>query len=192
MKAWPPMVGMRVDDEGFITKPEGLEFLEIGNEFGWKIHLGLALRIIPPVCDKKIKEISETGKAEFVAHTFDRDTGLFNMRPWSLEERDYTTEEMRKSAEEIDAFFKRIGIKPAKVINNHEWGWGKSALAYMKAQGMNYVLNPNLPSEHSQTELTDWQPYPFGSFDVFYDYLPEDPGIMILRSHPEQEYIRVY
>lgn len=188
MKAWPPLVGMRIDDEGHIKKPEDLEFLEIGNEFGWKIHLGLALRLVPPGCDKKIKELSEVGKAEFVPHSFDRNNSLFNM----LHERDYTKEEMKKASKEIESFFERIGIKPGKVINNHAWGWGKSSLSYIKTQGMNYGLNPNLPSEHSRQALTDWQPYPYGSYDVFYDYLPEDPDIMMLRSYPTQEYRRVY
>ena len=188
MKAWPPMVAMRVDDEGFIKKPGDLAFLQIGSEFGWKIHLGLAIRSVPAECYEKIKKISDVGKAEIVAHAFDRENGLFNV----LNVRDYTKQEMKDAASEIDAFFERIGIAPSKVINNHEWGWGRSALAYMKSRGMNYGLNPNLPCEHSVRELTDWQPYPYGSFDVFYDYLPQDHDIMMLRSHPEQEYLRVY
>jgi len=169
MKAMPPFVRLRFDDCRGLWRDAGdLRFLEVLNERGHVPSACFCLRALTPDGSRKVATLFHEGKAEFAPHTLAPNTSLY----YGDAGGEYSRERFVDIFREIDETLARLGIRPSRILSDHDHGWSSNAIPGLVARGITYKMNITMPGEAWEEPHQDWQPAPYGSMDYAFDYLP--------------------
>ncbi len=192
MKAMPPFFRLRFDDcQGLWRDGKDLHFVEVLNELGHVPSVCFCMRAVTADGAAKIHELYHAGKAEFAPHTLKPMTSLF----YGDEHGEYTPEQFASLFGEIDETVDRLGIKPSRILSDHDHGWSVNAIPGLVQRDITYKMNITMPGETWEAVHQDWHPAPYGSMDYAFDFLPSPADkFFVVHNHfpPAFEYARAY
>jgi hypothetical protein len=169
MKAMPPFVRLRFDDcQGFWRDARDLDFVSVLNEAGHVPNMAFCLRALTADGAARVNALAREGKAEWAPHTLAPSTSLF----WGDEHGEYSTARFAELFREIDDTCARLGIRPSRILSDHDHGWSVNAIPGLVARGITYKMNITMPGEPWEAPHRDWRPAPYGSMDYALDHLP--------------------
>jgi len=190
MKAMPPFVRLRFDDcQGLWRDAKDFAFIDVLNEAGHVPSTCFCIRAVTPDGAAKVNALYRAGKAEFAPHTLAPMTSLF----YGDDRGEYGPDRFAEIFREIDETLARLGIKPSRVLSDHDHGWSANAIPGLLQRGITYKMNITMPGEPWEAVHQDWHPAPYGSMDYAFDFLPApaDRFFAVFNHYPPAfEYAR--
>ena len=190
MKAMPPYVRARLDDcDGHWRDARDLDFVDVLNECGHLPNLGLCMRAVTADGARRVKTLFDEGKADFSPHTLAPGLSLF----YGDEGGEYTGQQLAELMAEMDGLLAGWGIKPSRVLSDHNHMWSARAIPFLLERGITFKMNITLPGEQHEGIHVDWHPAPYGSMDYALDAIPGHPEFFVVFNHyPTFEAVRSY
>ncbi|MFQ5528687.1 MAG: hypothetical protein ACE5GX_20830, partial [Thermoanaerobaculia bacterium] len=192
MKAMPPFVRFRFDDCRGLWRDAGdFAFVEVLNEARHVPSLCFCLRAVTAAGAAKVNELYRAGKAEFAPHTLAPSTSLF----YGDDGGEYDPQRFVALFREMDQTLDRLGIRPSRILSDHDHSWSVHAIPGLVARGMTYKMNITMPGEPWEAVHHDWHPAPYGSMDYAFDFLPgpaKDFFVVYNHYPPAFESARTY
>ncbi len=192
MKAMPPFFRFRFDDcQGLWRDAKDLRFLEVLNEAGHVPSACFCLRALTADGAAKVNELYKGGRAEFAPHTLAANTSLF----YGDERGEYDSGRFAEIFREIDETLARLGVRPSRILSDHDHGWSAHAIPGLVQRDITYKMNITMPGEPWEAVHRDWHPAPYGSMDYAFDFLPApaDRFFAVYNHYPPAfEYARAY
>jgi len=192
LKAMPPFFRLRFDDcQGLWRTAGDLEFVDALNEAGHVPSMAFCLRALTPDGAARVRALAKAGKAEWAPHTLAPNTSLF----WGDEHGEYSSARFAELFKEIDDTCARLGVRPSRILSDHDHGWSANAIPGLVARGITYKMNITLPGEPWEAPHRDWWPASYGSMDYAFDALPAPAHeFFAVFNHypPAFEYARAY
>ncbi|MGH7339034.1 MAG: hypothetical protein ACREKH_00945, partial [Candidatus Rokuibacteriota bacterium] len=192
MKAMPPFVRFRFDDcQGLWRDAADLRFVDVLNEAGHVPNLSFCIRSLTAEGAAKVSALHAAGQAEFSPHTLAPSTSLF----YGDEGGEYSPARFRELFGEIDETLAKLGIRPSRILSDHDHGWSANAIPGLVQRGITYKMNITMPGEPWEAVHRDWHPAPYGSMDYAFDFLPAPAErFFAVYNHypPAFEYARAY
>lgn len=190
MKAMPPFVRLRFDDcQGLWRDAKDFAFVDVLNEAGHVPNMAFCIRAVTPDGAAKVHALYRAGKAEFAPHTLAPMTSLF----YGDERGEYGPDRFAEIFREIDETLGRLGIRPSRILSDHDHGWSANAIPGLVQRGITYKMNITMPGEPWEAVHRDWHPAPYGSMDYAFDFLPApaDRFFAVFNHYPPAfEYAR--
>ncbi|MCX7704997.1 MAG: hypothetical protein N2115_01900 [bacterium] len=192
-KGVPPFVMCRINDATGKTKKEdspikNFAYASILNESGFIPHIGLCIHEVEQETHSHIKQLYHQLKAEFSAHAFYRES--YNTDPsiyLGSDGKEFSFQHLEANFKQIDDFFSKIGINPAKTINAHKSQIGYNSISFFKTRGQSFAMNLlQIGKIFSDPRNFAWEPKPFGTPNFCIDYLDENKDIFNVVFHPGQ------
>jgi hypothetical protein len=183
MKAMPPFVRLRFDDcQGLWRDGRDLAFVDALNERGHVPSLAFCLRAVTADGAERINTLYKNGHAELAPHTLAPGTSLF----WGDQDGEYSAERFKELFREIDDTCARLGVRPSRILSDHDHGWSRNAIPGLVARGITYKMNITMPGEPWEAPHLDWRPAPYGSMDYALDALPApaDAFFAVFNHYP--------
>ena len=169
MKAMPPFFRFRFDDCGGLWREaRDFVFVDVLNEAGHVPSMSFCLRTLTPDGGARVSALWKDGKAEWAPHTLAPWTSLF----YGDAGGEYSPTRFGELFREIDDTLARLGIKPSRILSDHDHGWSAHAIPGLVARGITYKMNITMPAEPWEAPHRDWHPAPYGSMDYAFDFLP--------------------
>jgi hypothetical protein len=169
MKAMPPFVRFRFDDcQGLWRDAADLAFVDVLNEAGHVPNLSFCIRSLTADGAAKASALFAAGRAEFSPHTLAPSTSLF----LGDANGEYSPARFAELFGEIDDTLAKLGIRPSRILSDHDHGWSAHAIPGLVARGITYKMNITMPGEAWEAVHRDWHPAPYGSMDYAFDFLP--------------------
>lgn len=188
MKAMPPFVRLRFDDcNGLWRDTANFRFVDVLNQFGHTPSLCLCIRAVTDDGARKISELHARGRAEFAPHTLAPGRSIF----YGDEHGPYSEQELQAIMKEVDGLFARWGVRPSRILSDHDHEYSSRVLPLLKERGICFKMNITLPDERWTDIHVDWQPAPYGSMSYVLDYLPGTRDLFVVFNHyPSFDYAR--
>jgi hypothetical protein len=169
MKAMPPFVRLRFDDcTGLWRDAADLDFARILAEAGHVPNLCVCIRSLTPDGVRAVRALADAGQAEVAPHTLEGGVSLFHGDAGG----EYSPERLREIFREIDERFAAWGVRPSRILSDHDHEWSARAIPFLRERGIRYKMNITLPGERWTDAHVDWQPGPYGTMSYALDYLP--------------------
>jgi hypothetical protein len=189
-KPVPPFITCRVNDATGNYLPENpahsFKYVSILNQAGFTPHIGLCINKITPDKISHIHSFYHQSKAEFSAHSFTDDLqGNDPSIYMGSDGREFSFEQLKSHFEQVDNFFEKLDIKPAKTINAHRSQISYNAISFFKQR--NQIFSMNLLKSgkiYSDPRALLWEPKPYGIQNFSIDFLDENQNIFNGVSHP--------
>lgn len=165
--SFPPFVVLRVDD---VSGAKKLKWLQTSVDVGFRCTVPIFIDQIKDHSLRIARKLQEEDKAEFPYHAL----SYYELMGFKFGYGSYRREEVAARYGSMREFYRRKGLRIPKTLLCH-WGEiGMHELREMRKMGMGYILGYFLPNDAKHSRL-DWNPKPYGSIDLFYDYSPDDP-----------------
>jgi hypothetical protein len=169
MKAMPPFVRFRFDDcQGLWRTADDLAFVDALNEAGHVPNLSFCLRALTSDGAARVSALCAARKAELSPHTLAPNTSLY----YGDERGEYSPARFAELFREIDETLAKLGVRPSRILSDHDHGWSVHAIPGLVARGITYKMNITMPGEPWDAVHRDWHPAPYGSMDYAFDFLP--------------------
>lgn len=179
MKAMPSFFRFRFDDcQGLWRDGKDFRFIEVLNEAGHVPSTCFCIRAVTADGAAKVNAFYKAGRAEFAPHTLAPMTSLF----YGDEHGEYSQARFADLFREIDETVDRLGIRPSRILSDHDHGWSANAIPSLLARSITYKMNITMPGEPWEAVHRDWHPAPYGLMDYAFDFLPA----------PAQDFFAVY
>jgi hypothetical protein len=192
MKAMPPFVRFRFDDCGGLWRDaKDLAFVDVLNEAGHVPSMSFCLRAITADGAARVHALWKDGKAEWAPHTLAPWTSLY----YGDADGEYSPARFVEIFREIDDTCARLGVRPSRILSDHDHGWSAHAIPGLVARGITYKMNITMPGEPWEAPHRDWRPAPYGSMDYAFDFLPAPAErFFAVYNHypPAFEFARAY
>jgi hypothetical protein len=190
MKAMPPFMRFRFDDcHGHWRSGDDFRFIEVLNEFGHIPNASVCVRAITDDGARKLKALFDARRVEVSPHTLAPGLSIF----WGDDRGPYDAATLRRNLEEVDAAFRRWGVRYSPILSDHDHSWGLAVVPLLLERGIRYKMNITDPNGHWNDVHRDWRPAPYGSMDYALDYLPGGHEFFVVFNHyPAFEYARAY
>ena len=192
MKAMPPFVRFRFDDCGGLWRDaRDLAFVDVLNEAGHVPSMSFCLRAITDDGAARVNALWKDGKAEWAPHTLAPWTSLY----YGDAGGEYSPDKFAELFREIDETLGRLGVRPSRILSDHDHGWSAHAIPGLLARGITYKMNITMPGEPWEAPHRDWRPAPYGSMDYAFDSLPApaDRFFAVYNHYPPAfEFARAY
>ncbi len=192
LKAMPPFFRLRFDDcQGLWRDARDLAFVDVLNEHGHVPSLAFCLRSLTPDGAARVNALYRRGHAELAPHTLAPNTSLF----WGDQEGEYGPGRFKEIFREIDDTCARLGVRPSRILSDHDHGWSANAIPGLVERGITCKMNITMPGEPWEAPHLDWRPAPYGSMDYAFDFLPppaQDFFAVFNHYPPAFEYARAY
>lgn len=186
MLCMPPFVTARIDDASgsgstYHHGPQGaahrFAYVDIMNRHGFRPNVGLFIRDIPAGDDPELRRLVEAGLLEVSPHAFteinDHPDHLIYM---THDGREYSDAELDRNFAEVDAFFERVGVRPAATLNCHYYEMGERSLPYLQARGWRFLMTEiRAGCTYTDPRARDWFPPPYGHFGYILAPLVDHP-----------------
>ena len=138
---------------------------------------------------RAVKALYDARRCEFSPHTLAPGVSIF----WGDERGPYDEATLRRNLEEVDAAFRRWGVRYSPILSDHDHSWGPAVVPLLLERGIRYKMNITEPDGHWNDVHRDWRPAPYGSMDYALDYLPGGRDFFVVFNHyPTFEYARTY
>jgi hypothetical protein len=165
----PPLARIRLDDcQGLWRTAADLEFLDALTSRGHIPTLCYCLRALEPSGASKMSSLHDHDLAEFAPHTLAPGVSMF----YGVDGHEYTDGDFRSIFRELDDFTDRIGVKPSRILSDHDHAWSERAIPSLLRRGISYKMNITLPGEPFEGEHVDWHPAPYANMDYAFSFLP--------------------
>jgi len=136
---------------------------------------------------RRISELHASGRAEFAPHTLAPGTSIF----YGDERGPYPEPELRAIMKEVDELFGRWGVRPSRILSDHDHEYSSPVVPLLKERGICFKMNVTLPDERWTDIHVDWRPAPYGSMSYALDYLPDTRDLFVVFNHyPSFDYAR--
>ena len=180
MTAMPPFVRMRLDDcKGYWRDGRDLDLVDVLNDFGHIPNLGLCMRAVTADGGRRIKRLFDEGKADFSPHTLAPDVSLF----YGDDAGEYSTARLAEIMTEMDAQLASWGIRPSRVLSDHNHMWSPRAIPFLLERGITFKMNVTCPGETWEGVHVDWRPAPYGQMEYVFDTIPGHPEFFVAFNH---------
>ncbi|MCM8824650.1 MAG: hypothetical protein NC937_00650 [Candidatus Omnitrophica bacterium] len=189
-KAVPPFVLCRINDASGLTEIDSpvknFGYVSILNEAGFTPHIGLCIRDIAQQSISTIRELYYQSKAEFSAHSFTKKAENADPSIYlGSDGKEFSFDLLNSHFQEIEDFFVRLNIAPARTINAHRSQLGYNAISFFKNHNQLFAMNLLKPGRiFSDVRALSWEPKPFGVQNFCIDYLDENQTIFNAVFHP--------
>ncbi|HON06366.1 MAG TPA: hypothetical protein P5065_00470 [Candidatus Ratteibacteria bacterium] len=190
-KGIPPFIACRVNDATGNGKSqqdpaEMFRYVSVLNEIGFIPHVGLCIYDIKENTIYKIRDYFYQSKAEFSAHSFNRDSSERDPSIYlGSDGREFQIDEIRNHFEEVNHTFGRYNIKHAQTINAHRSQIGLNSLYFLRENHCFFSMNLLKPGKiFSDARGLTWEPKPYGIQNFCVDYLDDNQNIFNVVSHP--------
>ncbi|MCM8765220.1 MAG: hypothetical protein NC830_07690 [Candidatus Omnitrophica bacterium] len=191
-KAVPPFVLCRINDASGLPEidspAKNFGYVSVLNRADFIPHIGLCIRDIKQNSISDIRELYYQSKAEFSAHSFtkkeeNRDPSIY----LGSDGKEFSFEKLNSHFREIENFFCKLNIAPARTINAHRSQIGYNSIAFFKNHNQSFAMNLLKPGKtFSDGRSLSWEPKPFGVQNFCIDYLDENQAIFNAAFHPGQ------
>jgi hypothetical protein len=180
MKAMPPFVRIRLDDcKGYWRDGRDLDLVDVLNDFGHIPNLGLCMRAVTADGGQRIKKLFDGRKADFSPHTLAPDVSLF----YGDDAGEYSTARLTEIMTEMDAQFTSWGIRPSRVLSDHNHMWSPRAIPFLLERGITFKMNVTCPGETWEGVHVNWRPAPYGQMEYVFDTIPGHPEFFVAFNH---------
>jgi hypothetical protein len=171
MMAMPPFVRLRFDDcTGLWRTAADLAFARLLADEGHVPSLCVCLRAVTGDGAGALRALADAGQADIAPHTLEGGMSLFHGDAAG----EYGPARLREIFREVDERLARWGIRPSRILSDHDHEWSAGAVPFLLERGIRYKMNITLPGERWTDPHVDWRPGPYGSMSYALDYLPGD------------------
>ena len=192
MTAMPPFLRFRFDDCGGLWRDgRDLAFVDVLNVAGHVPSMSFCLRALTADGAARVNALWKDGKAEWAPHTLAPWTSLY----YGDAGGEYSAGKFAELFREIDETLGRLGVRPSRILSDHDHGWSAHAIPGLVARGITYKMNITMPGEPWEAPHRDWRPAPYGSMDYAFDFLPAPAErFFAVYNHypPAFEFARAY
>lgn len=190
MHCIPPFIRFRFDDcNGLYRTDNDMAFVNVLNEYGHKPNMCVCMNALKTSGWRMLKSLHDSAKVEVAPHTWKGGVSLY----YGDHGKEYTKARFRELIAATASLMKKHGIKPSKILSDHEHEYSARVLPYLDRLGIEYKMNVMVPGENWVGPHVDWRPAPYGSMSYALDYTPGPYSLFVVFNHyPAFDFARSY
>lgn len=190
MHCIPPFIRFRFDDcNGLYRTDKDMAFVNVLNKYGHKPNMCVSMNALKTSGWRMLKSLHDSDKVEVAPHTWRGGVSLY----YGVNGKEYTKTQFRELITATAALMKKHGIKPSKILSDHEHECSARVLPFLDRLGIEYKMNVMVPGENWVGPHVDWRPAPYGSMSYALDYTPGPyPLFVVFNHYPAFDFARSY